>query len=1355
MSCDKSSRLTFGQTCGVVDTDEQGDPVIATATMNGHVRLDSYGGPNGTGVAPNALATPVRPDGHNGSSFPGAVRTAYTPGAMGGPGRAYQMPMSGASVAPTAPWLNSPAGVAPSSYLNGSSAFQAPMHHARAESIASDVQQTQPSSPSMAVVNNQQHSQARRGSSHAHGAARVNGIEAHSASVPNGNTTLGRFLDATEQRRLFQSAVMTAASRPGSTPIQVLMQEGYLCADIKYLPDPSLGGLPDGNAIVSFAHAAALQLPQAAFIPPFAPYGADMGQNVLLGRAISNAGERPSTATNVGSPQGSSVGAEHSPYNHVAVAPQNTTPRMSGLSHFAASPGHAGSVMNKGSSPSGPSFYHTGPKEEPLANGSGSLGLGARRSASVSSYGGTGPHPPHRLLPSATSMHGPFQPGLMRSGPIDDPDIPPLLGGPLPERSAAGTLLTRYNTRVIPLPTDGTDAESHASHYAPLTETDEQVLLQIMRKDIEYQDIFEAHQTKTTAKLHQYAQAMRPAKRVKLVHSQTGLHWWERSSDEDLSSIGKDHESFRLIFPTDRRRSTENSSLRGARIELDMSKAARRRVAQQYEDVVPIRLEIDVEPLRLRDTFLWNAADDHVSAETFAAVLCDDLGLPAFVFAAPIRESVQSQIQEHSQMQALRPKASLPDAAKLAGAGVLGCADRKWWEEMRDKIISGQQDAGYSRRRMEDHDGWQTDLRIPIKLDITVGGMQLVDQFEWDISDEENSPELFADTFAADLGLAGEFKTAIAHSIREQVETHIRSLTLVGYAFDGSAVVDDELRTAFLPALISPARSEVEADNHTPRLSQLTEAEIDRIDREREREARRKRRQTRGRRGVTLPDREPLKTQRTPAVYGLQNVSASESLAFSMAFNNTSAPVVAAPARRAAAIAAAASIGPAWQDMNGTPPPVPELPALDEKRLRVENYRMYFKYPGGLGRRKGEGGSKTSDARDTLKEAKLSGPSASGRLAGSENGTSSRGASTRVSQPLVPGQHPNWHDGVWHCSNCGIPEGLAPSRRKGPIGDKSLCGPCGKSWHKHRRVPAADYTRDFSVHQARLSKSSSEPSSVLQGTNGTLSVSAPGPTRSNVTSAGDSPVQIPPVEDGAGADESIAQLEDDPKEPLFLAANSSSGPDALGAPLLNTCDDDEDAFADGKAVERVSAVVSEAKPATRPGSPDLPLQDFGAFSDSDSDSDSSDSMAAPRKKPGIAHANDPCLGQSAAPATSATAAAPTATIATAPVRAASPEKVPAAIQDAQPPPPAWLEKSAEKLRGKYPHDRFEIYLRPKQAGGVGPSVTPEWRMRCLDCPGKLYTPGPGESLNNFEIHLKNRAHRAAVAKRRETQQQEY
>lgn len=39
------------------------------------------------------------------------------------------------------------------------------------------------------------------------------------------------------------------------------------------------------------------------------------------------------------------------------------------------------------------------------------------------------------------------------------------------------------------------------------------------------------------------------------------------------------------------------------------------------------------------------------------------------------------------------------------------------------------------------------------------------------------------------------------------------------------------------------------------------------------------------------------------------------------------------------------------------------------------------------------------------------------------------------------------------------------------------------------------------------------------------------------------------------------------------------------------------------------------------------------------------------------------------------------------------------------------------------------------------------RIRCHDCPGKLYTPGPGTTVDNFEVHLRNRQHKERVEER--------
>ncbi|KAJ6593508.1 hypothetical protein B0H19DRAFT_919938 [Mycena capillaripes] len=59
------------------------------------------------------------------------------------------------------------------------------------------------------------------------------------------------------------------------------------------------------------------------------------------------------------------------------------------------------------------------------------------------------------------------------------------------------------------------------------------------------------------------------------------------------------------------------------------------------------------------------------------------------------------------------------------------------------------------------------------------------------------------------------------------------------------------------------------------------------------------------------------------------------------------------------------------------------------------------------------------------------------------------------------------------------------------------------------------------------------------------------------------------------------------------------------------------------------------------------------------------------------------------------------------------------------------------MQAVYKDDKFEVIPKPNVSEW-------EWRIKCLDCPGKLYITGAGETLENFELHLKNRLHRRRV-----------
>lgn len=77
-----------------------------------------------------------------------------------------------------------------------------------------------------------------------------------------------------------------------------------------------------------------------------------------------------------------------------------------------------------------------------------------------------------------------------------------------------------------------------------------------------------------------------------------------------------------------------------------------------------------------------------------------------------------------------------------------------------------------------------------------------------------------------------------------------------------------------------------------------------------------------------------------------------------------------------------------------------------------------------------------------------------------------------------------------------------------------------------------------------------------------------------------------------------------------------------------------------------------------------------------------------------------------------------------------------------PQPPAWARQALLNMNAKYPGSRFVFIVKTRPPDQ--PQGEVQWRVKCPDCPGKIYTLGPGETLDNFEAHAKYRTHTANV-----------
>ena len=138
-------------------------------------------------------------------------------------------------------------------------------------------------------------------------------------------------------------------------------------------------------------------------------------------------------------------------------------------------------------------------------------------------------------------------------------------------------------------------------------------------------------------------------------------------------------------------------------------------IDEEPSELVPIRIDIEIEGRRFRDTITWESQEPHFTPHSFAEVICEEQKLPNS-FAKEIARTVEQKLSRYEKYS--------PDNYEC--------------------------------------------LQV-LEIEVRVDNLVLRDRFVWDINCVENSPEAFAQVLCADLGLGGDVAASVSTAIREKI----------------------------------------------------------------------------------------------------------------------------------------------------------------------------------------------------------------------------------------------------------------------------------------------------------------------------------------------------------------------------------------------------------------------------------------------------------------------------------------------------------------------------------------------------------------------------------------------------------
>jgi len=287
-------------------------------------------------------------------------------------------------------------------------------------------------------------------------------------------------------------------------------------------------------------------------------------------------------------------------------------------------------------------------------------------------------------------------------------------------------------------------------------------------------------------------------------------------------------------------------------------------------DALPAYRQPDATPAyRLKDTFLWNLHEALMTPDQFAKTLIEELDLPADRRASLVMQitiQIRQQLEDYAgvalhplfhssttnptpngihtipTVSAIPTQANSPMPLIPNGIPGISTAAANSAASTPAAVSSGVTASAEAIKPSDDLYNPDDAYRCIVSLNVNLLNKLYSDRFEWSLLHPPGLAEEFAKLTCADLGLGGEWVSALAHSIYEAVLKLKKEFCENGGVLNAYGEIDNDA------ALGAEAgwRYDPEhlADQWEPKVEVLSKEEIEKREGDRERQLRRVRRET-------------------------------------------------------------------------------------------------------------------------------------------------------------------------------------------------------------------------------------------------------------------------------------------------------------------------------------------------------------------------------------------------------------------------------------------------------------------------------------------------------------------------------